>query len=197
MKYGIPGIQAIFDKARKKRTDQMLSWTDDPEPGTAWIPLGNGKRAIVDRCDFEFLNEWNWYLGLEGYAQTHQNDRLVRMHRLLLNPPEHLECDHVNGDRLDNRKSNLRVCTRAQNGKNCRKFSRKTSSKYKGVSFRKASHRFIAYLQNDGKRIDLGYFDSEDNAARAYNEAASRLYGEFARLNCVPKAEPGNMKGWI
>lgn len=104
------------------------------------------------------------------------------MHRIIADTPCELICDHVNHDGLDNRKQNLRNCTTLQNSRNQR--SRKyTTSKYKGVCFNKNRKKWNVKIQIDGSSKHLGYFTDEIDAARAYDEAAKKYYGEFACLN--------------
>jgi hypothetical protein len=98
-----------------------------------------------------------------------------------------MEVDHWNHDGLDNRRENLRVCTKAQNNHNCRKHrwhnGEYTSSKYKGVCWNKTEKKWMAYIH----RKTLGYFRTEEEAALAYNAAATRDFGEFAVLNDIPE----------
>jgi hypothetical protein len=101
-----------------------------------------------------------------------------------MNEPRSLQVDHINGDTLDNRKTNLRVCTRAQNCINKRKRSL-TSSRYKGVSWHKRGKRWGVSCQVDKKPKWIGSFACEKEAALAYNAAAISLHGEFATLNVV------------
>lgn len=105
------------------------------------------------------------------------------MHREIANIPEDLECDHINGNSLDNRKANLRAATRRQNCWNNSKRKPKSLSKYKGVSFSKRGRPWKAMLTVNGKWIYLGSFNSENQAAKAYDKAARRHFGEFAKLN--------------
>ncbi len=165
------------------------------------ILLGGGRVAVVDESDFDFLNQWHWWIdgkyAVRIVKKSGQKPKRFYMHRVILNTPDGMETDHINGDKLDNRKSNLRICTRLENCHNRKKYRNGIKSKFKGVSVFKGTGRFCAYLRNCGKKIHLGYFDSEDDAARAYNEHAKRMFGEFARLNCVPELVPGNAKGWI
>jgi hypothetical protein len=93
--------------------------------------------------------------------------------------------DHWNRDTLDDRRSNLRICLRGQNNTNSRKRSRPagTSSRFKGVSWRKQKGRWVAKIRKNDSHYFLGYFDSEEDAARAYDAAARRIFGEFARTN--------------
>mgnify|MGYP003656276584 CR=1 FL=1 len=110
--------------------------------------------------------------------------------RVLLNAPDGMEADHINHDPLDNRRANLRLCTRSENARNTRGHS-SSKNKYKGVTYHTAGHypagrRWRAYTRVNGKRVWLGYHATEDDAARAYNDYAIKEFGEFACLNDVP-----------
>lgn len=94
------------------------------------------------------------------------------------------EIDHVNGNGLDNRRVNLRFASRSENCSNCRP-SRNNRSGYKGVHWHKGAKKWRSQIKTNGKRIHLGYFENKNDAARAYNEAAIRLHGSFARLNTI------------
>jgi hypothetical protein len=150
------------------------------------IKLSQGKVALVDDDDYAWLSQWNWHYAL-GYARSNimQPDgrrQSVFMHRKILEPPDHLVTDHVNRNGLDNRRSNLRSVTHAENMLNCG--ARKTSSsKYKGVSFRAAAGKWVAQIQFNKKLIFLGFFDSESDAAKCYDVYAVKLHGEFAYTN--------------
>ncbi len=151
------------------------------------IKLTKDKFAIVDVEDYEKLAQYDWQLS-EGeskkcYAVCLVNRKIVSMHRVIMNAPAGMFVDHRYGDGLDNRKENLRIVTQAQNQYNRRKTSRKTSSKYKGVHLKKQYNKYGAEISCNGKRTHLGYFDNEIDAAKAYDEAAKKLFGEFAKLN--------------
>jgi len=105
------------------------------------------------------------------------------MHREIAQTPEGLECDHINGNSLDNRKANLRSATRQQNCWNSRKRRPKSLSKYKGVSWNKRGQPWKAMLTANGKTMYLGCFDNQKQAAKAYDTAAKKYYGKFAALN--------------
>ncbi len=153
---------------------------------TKRIKLTWGKYAIVDADDYDRLRSYNW-CALEGsqtfYAKTfHLSGAILSMHRLILNAPKGLFVDHIDHNGLNNRKSNLRLCTNQQNLRN--KLPKPgCSSKYKGVSWSKARNKFRAKIVHNGKAIHLGYFDSEIDAARAYDKKAHEVFGEFAYLN--------------
>ena len=115
---------------------------------------------------------------------------ILFMHRQIMNPPAGLLVDHKNLDGLDNRRDNLRLATHSQNTCNNRK-RKNTSSQFLGVYLHKARERWAVRLMHQGKRIFLGYFDSEIDAARAYDRAAIKYHGEFARLN-FPREDYAN-----
>lgn len=156
------------------------------------INLTKGKYSIVDSRDYEFLNQWKWHYH-EGYAcrtkhigiYNGKRKRIkIFMHRLLIDIPEGMEVDHKNGNRADNRRWNLRICTRSQNNHNQKKT--RGVSKYKGVTWDKNRKLWSALIRN-GKVINLGRFELEIEAALAYNKAANKFFGKFARLNKVEK----------
>lgn len=148
----------------------------------AEIKLTQGKVAIVDDADYEWLSQFKWCLTAGKYAGRCINGNVVLMHRIINKTPEGVWTDHINENKLDNRRSNLRDCTSAQNKANVTRRKDNTSG-FKGVAvFRK---KWQAYINKDGKRIHLGHFEKKEDAARAYNEAAVDIFGEFARLNNV------------
>ena len=151
------------------------------------IKLAKDKFAIVDVEDYLKLSEYDWHLcenkSKNSYAFRQENGRFIKMHRVIMNAPAGVVVDHKYGDGLDNRKVNLRIATIAQNQYNRRKISRKTTSKYKGVHYRKKSKKYYAAIGHKGKKTHLGCFGNEIDAAKAYDEAAKMLFGDFASLN--------------
>ncbi len=152
------------------------------------IELTRGLTAIVDECDAEKLSTNSW-CALKTrrenlfYAVARINKKFCYMHHVILGSTN--QVDHINGNGLDNRRENLRLVTNAQNQMNKKKWRNKCSSKHKGVAFRAKGRAksWYAYINLNGKQTSLGYFDSEISAAHAYNKAASKHFGEFARLN--------------
>jgi hypothetical protein len=151
------------------------------------IPLKRGEFAIVDKADEELVRGFNWNLAPNGYVYADRSRMRIALHRLIAGPADHELVDHVNGNRLDNRTANLRIANSAQNGANrgpARLKSGKTS-RFKGVSWSKTKQRWVVYVHHMGKTRYVGRFTDEPEAAKAYNEAAIEVWGEFARLNDV------------
>lgn len=150
------------------------------------IRLSNGSSAMVDDEDFEMLSHWSWQECLGGYAKRGQCKRgylqTVSMHRTLMLPDPDGEVDHINGDRLDNRRCNLRLCTKSQNQHN-KSASRISASRYKGVSPSTGGTGWKAFIWRNGRNSYLGTFPTEGRAARAYDAAAAQAFGSFAKLN--------------
>lgn len=158
------------------------------------IPLTQGKVAIVDDADYDWLNQWRWYArknrntfyAVRVVYLPHGKRTTILMHRQILGLEfgDKRESDHKNHEGLNNRRCNLRVCNCAQNQQN-RNARRSHSSAYKGVGWHKPRHNWRARIVNNGHRICLGYFVSEINAAHAYDKASKELFGEFASTNFV------------
>lgn len=144
--------------------------------------------ALVDDEDFESLNHWRWCAAKNGntfYAlrtiSVDGKQKCIPMHCAIMNGKG---VDHIDHDGLNNQRSNLRFCTVSQNMMNKRK-RENTSSIYKGVYFHKGAKKWRAHIRINGKRIQLGYFVLEVEAAKAYNDKAIALFCEFANLNDV------------
>ncbi len=155
----------------------------------AQIPLGKGGYALVDDEDYERLSVRKWWRSHYGYAVSSTMRNRVKttywLHREVLGDPQGQDVDHINGDRLDCRKSNLRACSRSENLANMGMRSDNTSG-YKGVYWSKQIKRWIARIGVRGKYIHIGTFDNPLDAAIAYNKVALEERGAFARLNVLP-----------
>ena len=150
------------------------------------IQLTQGMVALVDDEDYERLSQYKWSAVKQGgtyYAIRSSKDRVtIRMHREVLGLTDRkIFCDHINHNGVDNQKHNLRTCTATQNQHN--QISRTGVSKYKGVSVNGKSKKWLARIGIDYMRIVLGYYNSEEEAAMAYDAKARELYGEFACCN--------------
>jgi hypothetical protein len=158
------------------------------------IYLGEGKFTIVEPQDYYWLNTFNWCPKGNGpriyavriTARSNNTIKTLSMHREIMKAPAGLLVDHRNRNTLDNRRGNLRLATHTENQRNKGKTSAKTTSRFKGVRFRKdrsRRKRWEGRIFVNGKRILLGYFMTEEEAAKAYDEAAKKYFGEFASLN--------------
>jgi len=161
------------------------------------IPLGDSFFAIVDPHDFYWLNKSHWsprknrggVYAVRLVNDPDKNIKIYSMHRVIMNPPRDLLVDHRNCDSLDNRRANLRLATHAQNSYNKQKTKAKTSSRFIGVSLDKSRGLWAPRISYQGKKIYLGRFTNEIEAARAYDEAAKQYHGEFAKLNFSEEIE--------
>jgi hypothetical protein len=136
-------------------------------------------RALIDLDDVEKCREHKWHY--DKYPATHVGGYLIRLHTLVFKK----WADHIDRNTLNNKKENLREANNSQNTRNSNKFSRKCTSKYKGVSWSTKSNKWQAGISFNNKDIYLGTFKFEKIAAQAYNVKAKELFGEFACLNEV------------
>lgn len=158
------------------------------------IKLTQGKFAIVDDEDFDYLNQWKWYAKFSewgSYAVRDQHilgsgkkeiKKRIRMHRLILNAQQDKQVDHVNHNGLDNRKRNLRIVTNSQNAMNSR-LRKDNTSGYKGVTWSKDKNKWQAQIAINKKYINLGRYSSIQEASLAYQEASKLYHGEYANLS--------------
>ena len=160
------------------------------------ISLTQGFKAIVDDEDYKELSKYKWHAtdAVSGNCRATTSHLDIIMARIIMKAPPQVLVDHKNGNTLDNRRKNLRLCTHTQNNQNKRKTRQRVSSKYKGVSFLKSTKKWRVYiaLQDIFRRtfnVSLGTFSVEEEAAKAYDEAAREYFGEFARLNFPKRGE--------
>lgn len=157
------------------------------------IPLTQGKVALVDDEDYNELMKYKWcvvkignvyYASRKAWNKDKKQGRMSSMHRHIIKTPEGMETDHINGNGLDNRRCNLRVCTKQENRFN--QFKKMgTSSNFKGVYYNTHTKKWKAHIKYNRVDYYLGEFKIEEDAARAYNKKAKELFGEFTKLNIL------------
>jgi hypothetical protein len=158
------------------------------------IQLTQGYVALIDDEDYDMVNFFSWhvmkrktniYVGTQACVLNKKNI-MITLHWLLIrNVPKGYEIDHIDGNALNNQKSNLRVVTHTQNMKNARKSSGCVTSKYKGVFKPNGVNSYKVLITVDKKVIYLGYYKDELEAAKVYNEAALKYFGEYAKINIL------------
>jgi hypothetical protein len=176
---------AVHGKVHEKPT---IVIRDD----VAEIPLmGRGGAirgwTVIDAANLDKVRGRRWCVTVSGYAVARIGGKISYMHRMILPPPEGYVVDHVDGDRLNNRASNLRACKQIDNTRNRPVLSKNNSSGYKGVS-RTADGKWRARIWKNRNEIRLGNYETAEEAAAAYNKAAIDLHGEFAALNIINEA---------
>jgi hypothetical protein len=160
------------------------------------IPLTRGKTTLVDDEDYPYVlcisRNWCAYRNKDIWYATAWfpgAGKAVKMHQVVMGFPAPLVVDHINGDGLDNQKSNLRICTKADNTRKARLARRSdNASGFRGTCWDKAKGKWMATIHVNSVQRFLGYFDCVENAALAYDEAARELHGEFATLNFPEEA---------
>lgn len=168
----------------------MCSMSNSAAAGIHRIPLTRGMEAVIDAEDLHLVSGFSWHFvpaPRTGYARGSRSLDGVRewvpMHRIIISAPDGVEVDHIDGDGLNNRRSNLRLCTHQENLRNRRTWG---LSRFRGVGFKNDHWRkskWYARIAVDGRAQCLGHFRTPEEAAIAYDEAAARLFGEFAKFN--------------
>ena len=152
-----------------------------------YISLTRKKFAIVDDEDFNYLNQWKWYCNNWGYAirgiwnPVKKNNDFIFMHNIILPTKIGFENDHINGNKLDNRKENLRYVTSSQNKMNTKIYKNNTSG-FKGVYWHKDKEKWMALIHCDRKKTFIGYFKIKNQAIKARFQKEKELFGDFSRL---------------
>lgn len=149
----------------------------------AIIQTKKGETILLDNALLKKVKKFIWYVNKLGYACNDTEPRKL-MHSFIMDTPKGSVTDHINGNKLDNRKANLRICTQSQNMANS-VMKKNNKSGYRGVSWNKKYLKWEAYLTKDYKHYFLGYFSKKEDAALAYNRRAKELFGEFCKLNII------------
>ena len=173
---------AGYPRARRRRAVEIVG------DGTARIVLARGEVAIIDAADARLVSGYSWQLATNGYVITCAGGTTVMLHRLIDGTPKGFVVDHKNHDKLDNRRDNLRRCTQAENARN-RAMKVPSASRYKGVTASRTRGVWKAGIKTLGKQTHLGCFDTEEAAARAYDTAARKAWGEYALPNFNERTE--------
>lgn len=171
-----------------KHGDPLIKRTSKPvrppiiHGNVANITLTQGKVAVIDLADLPSIGSFHWSYCACGYAARNVQGKRVYLHRSIIPVPEGMEIDHVDGDKLNNRRSNIRICTPSQNGANRGKLSTNTSG-FKGVirGRSKLRENWCARIWAQGRQIYIGTFETPEDAGTAYFQRARELFGEFAR----------------
>lgn len=168
------------------------------DPTAMLMPTTKGVLAVIDKADAERVGQHWWCAGFSrktGTWNIHRGrknaegpgPKKISLYRFIMDAPDGIEVDHKDGDRLNNRRSNLRFATRLQNMANIH-VAKGGTSQYRGVSWAKNDGKWVAYIQFQNKSRYLGHFSNEEDAARVYDKAAQELFGEFCILNFPEEA---------
>lgn len=151
------------------------------------IKIQNSEQFFyIDKKDFIELKNYKFYISKNGYVRFTINKKRIFVHRYITKCPNDKVVDHINGNKLDNTRTNLRICSQSENSKN--RSSKSGTSKYKGVSFcstEKRKKKWKAAIETHNKHICIGRFYTEKEAAIAYNKKAVELFGEYAKINKI------------
>ena len=144
--------------------------------------LARGEIAMVDASDWVLANKYKWYKKKDGYVARTEKQKTVLLHRFIMNTPQGKITDHINGNKLDNRRENLRICGYSENAMNRKPYSGRP---YKGVYWFKDNNKWGVKLKLKGKSLFFGLHENEKDAARVYNIKARELFGQYALLNNI------------
>lgn len=191
---------ALLPQTRRDMLSDMNETNTVREDGAdVYITLTQGQITVVDSEDFKTLRNFKWFAHAQNLRGEEKIFRAARkeyggtilMHRQIMNAPDGFDVDHIDMNPLNNRRANLRICTRSQNIANSKKRTH-SKSPFKGVSWNTTAMAWAARIGVGNKRVFLGYFNTSEEAAKAYDVAANKSFGEFARLNGA--VQPENAK---
>jgi hypothetical protein len=140
-----------------------------------------GRIFEIDLSDYELIRPYRWYVNSDNYVCTNINNKKIKLHRFITNTPFRYEVDHINRNKLDNRQSNLRICSKADNLKNTNGY-KNNSSGTNGVSWSTKKSKWVVQLQVCGKRKHFGYFNDLKEATKYRTQKELEYYGEFSPL---------------
>lgn len=147
------------------------------------LKSNKGTKILVSDKDYDRVKKFKWKLcPTTGILFITKNRKRISLHRFIMNPDKDMVVDHINGDRSDNRRSNLRVCSHKQNLAN-QKLNSKNTSGFKGVYYKKSKKKFTARIKVEGRLFFLGHFNNPKEAGEAYDRAAVEYFGGFAKTN--------------
>jgi hypothetical protein len=177
-------LEAYYIKKQElqllKDNETIMKDIEYNKSGDIIIKTSKKHEILVDKDKYYDLIKYTWRVAKVGYAQTEIKGKHIYMHRYLMNPINDEIVDHINGNKLDNRTNNLRISNRQLNAHNKKK-QEGTSSKYVGVSL--YNNKYIARIKKDHKHYNIGRYETEEEAVKAYNKKALELYGKFANIN--------------
>ena len=179
--------RSLLGKNSKKYNKYNLNG----EYGIGWTSNTN-EEFYFDLEDYDKIKDYCWFLDNRGYILTNtfgsKNQKMIQMHRLLMNYPKNKDVDHINHNTKDNRKSNLRICSHCDNQKNMKLCSDNTSG-VTGVSWDKSKNNWIAYIQSNNKSIYIGRYSDFDEAVKMRKEAEKIYFGEYSYDESMKKAQ--------
>jgi hypothetical protein len=158
------------------------------EGNIAFLPLTRGYQAIVDVDDLPLVEGFNWYAKVHAnhvyaarYDYSNRDKRHIMLHRFIMVCPQGLHVDHIDGDGLNNRRSNLRIVTNAQNSCN-QKINKNNQSGFKGVHWAGDRKKWRACIRVNGRLNNIGCYSTPEDAYAAYCKASAELHGEYGRI---------------
>jgi hypothetical protein len=173
-------------KTKSYKAMRIVRLQSDPNgDGISVIFLPNNKIALVDEENYSEIAQFRWCLNTNGYPIRTENGQTTLMSRQIMNPPEDMYVDHIDGEPLNNKRDNLRICTNSQNQQHRVKLTSTSTSGYHGVSFYKSTCKWVSRIMTNGKRICLGYFDTIEEAIEARKEAEIKYHGNYKQTITV------------